>query len=238
MPADTLSVHMPGHLARAAEILRAGGVVGLPFNGIWALFGDLEQPAAYERIMAAKRRPADKRLAQVVLPEDAHQLVDFSRLVRPRQHVVELWQEVHGLGIILPARPHVDAHLARIQPADGTVLLVWTEYAPLRRTLEHFRALGGTALFGTSSNTSGQPTHTTIAEVWRDFHDDVDAVVGDDFSHLPNVRRQSSTIVDLTGARPVLRREGSVTTAELQDVLSRRGFADLVDPVSASSVAA
>jgi tRNA A37 threonylcarbamoyladenosine synthetase subunit TsaC/SUA5/YrdC len=212
--------------------------VALPFNGIWALFGDLNRPAAYERIMAAKRRPADRRLAQVVLPEDAHYVVDFSRVLRPGHHVVELWQEVHGLGIILPARPHVDAYLARIQPSDGSVLLVWTEYAPLRCALEHFRALGGTALFGTSSNTSGQPTHTTIADVWRDFQNDVDAVVGDDFSHLPHVRRQSTTILDLTGARPVLRRQGSVTPAELQDALSRRGFGELVDSVSASSVAA
>jgi L-threonylcarbamoyladenylate synthase len=235
LAADALSVMTPGDLVRAAEVMRVGGVVALPFNGIWALFGDLEQPAVHERIMAAKRRPSDKRLAQVVLPETAHHLVDFSRLQATPDAVLGLWRAVHSLGIILPARSEIDAHLGHIQPNDGSVLLVWTEYAPLRSVLEHFRRLGGTALCGTSSNTSGQPTHTSIEQVWNAFFHEVDAVVADDFSHLPAARRQSSSIVDLTGSEPTLRREGSVSVAELQAALSLHGFGELV---YSSSVAA
>jgi L-threonylcarbamoyladenylate synthase len=218
----------PGDLVRAAEMMRVGGVVALPFNGIWALFGDLEQPAVHERIVAAKRRASDKRLAQLVLPESAHQLVDFSRLQAPSDAVLGLWRSVHSLGVILPARPEIDAHLGRIQPTDGSVLLVWTEYAPLRSVLEHFRHLGGTALFATPSNTAGQPTHTSIEHVWNAFFHDVDAIMADDFSHLPAGRRQSSSIVDLRGPEPTLRRQGSASVAELQAALTLHGFGELV----------
>ncbi len=228
LAADALSVMTPGDLVRAAEVMRVGGVVALPFNGIWALLGDLEQPAVHERIVAAKRRSPAKRLAQVVLPESAHQLVDFSRLAAPSDAVLGLWRSVHSLGVILPARPEIDAQLGHIQPTDGSVLLVWTEYAPLRTVLEHFRHLGGTALFGTPSNIAGQPTHTSIEHVWNAFFHDVDAIMADDFSHLPASRRQSSSIIDLRGPEPMLCRQGSVSVAELQAALALHGFGELV----------
>jgi len=60
-------------------------------------------------------------------------------------------------------------------------------------------------------------------------------VFGDDFSHLPAGRRQSTSIVDLTGPEPTLRRQGSVSVAELQAALSLHRFGELVN---ASCVAA
>lgn len=234
LTASVLSVHQERDLIHAAEILVAGGVVALPFNGIWALFGDLQRPDVYDRIMTAKQRPADRRLAQVCLPENVAELVDFSRTSFAESNVHRLWRAVHGLGLILPAQPGVDAYLATVQPADGSVLLVWTEYAPLRRVLTHFRQFGGRALFGTSSNRSGLSTHITLREVWVDFSDQVDAVVADDFSYLPAHRRQSTSIVDLKGPRPTLRRRGSVSEPELQTALVRSGFARLAAPDSST----
>ena len=233
--ARVLSALQSADLARAAVILIRGGIVALPFNGIFALFGDLEQPHVHQRLLAIKGRLSDKRLAQVCLPEQAAELVDFSRACRPERDVLALWQEVHSLGLILPANHRGVAIQERTstraegtgQPTDGTTLLVWTEYPPLRRVLEQFRALGGKALFGTSANKSGQPTSTTTREVWRDFFTNLDAIVADEFSDLPKHRRQSSSIVDLTGDRPRLHRAGSVSTTELNAALMLHGFGGL-----------
>jgi tRNA A37 threonylcarbamoyladenosine synthetase subunit TsaC/SUA5/YrdC len=209
-------------------ILIRGGIVALPFNGIFALFGDIEQPHVYERLQATKGRASDKRLAQVCLPEYARELVDFSRTCRPERDVLALWQEVHSLGLILPANHHGVAIQERVsEPTDGTTLLVWTEYPPLRRVLEQFRALGGKALFGTSANMAGQATLSTTREVWRDFFTDLDAIVADEFSDVPKQRRQSSSIVDLTSVAPRLHRAGSVSTTELNAALSLHGFGPL-----------
>jgi L-threonylcarbamoyladenylate synthase len=226
--ARVLSALQSADLARAAVLLIRGGIVALPFNGIFAIFGDLEQPHVYERVMAARGRPADKRVTQVCLPEHAHELVDFSKTARPERHVTALWHEVHSLGIILPASSHGVAVQERLQPGDGTSLVLWTEYPPLRRVLEQFRALGGKALFGSLAHRSDQATLTTTRDVWRAFLSDIDAIVADEFSHLPAQRRQAASIVDLTSDQPRLLRIGSVTPAELQTALSLHGFGRLL----------
>jgi L-threonylcarbamoyladenylate synthase len=211
-----LSALQPGDLARAAHVLRAGGVVALPFNGIFALFGDADRPVLHQRIQTLKHRPADKPLARVTLPEHANDEVDFARVHAPRQHIVALWFDLHALGIILPAKRR-----------DDTVLLVWTEYPPLRQVLEHFRELGGRTLVGTSANRTGQPTATSVREVWQTFAFQLDAILADDFSHLPHACRRSTTIVDLTLPQPRLHRVGSVSPADLQRALTLHGFGAL-----------
>ncbi len=222
--ARVLSALKPPDLVTAAEILLDGGVVALPFNGMFALFGDLEQPHVHQRLLDAKNRPADKRIAQVTLPEHAHELADFSRMAHSEEDVLALWQELHGLGIIVPATRRCHALQAAAQEIDGTTLLVWTEFQPMRVVLEHFRAFGGLALCGTSANKSGLQTYTTVRDVYRDFFNEVDAIVADDFTHLPEQRRRSTTIVDLSGTYPRLHRPGSVRVSELQAALSRHGF--------------
>jgi L-threonylcarbamoyladenylate synthase len=223
--AQVLSALQPADLAHAAAILADGGVVALPFNGMFALFGDLEQPYTHARILRAKGRTPDRRLALVTLPEFAHELADFSN--HDERKIKRLWLDVHGLGIILKANRRAQSLLARVQPTDGTVLLVWTEYPPMRRVLEHFRALGGRALFGTSANRSGLATATTTRDVWRDFFTEVDAVVADEFGHLPAHRRQSMTVLDLTSEQPRLHGLGSVRAIELQAALTRHGLGTL-----------
>ena len=219
--AQVLSALQPADLVIAAEILADGGVAALPFNGMFALFGDIDQPRVHARIMAAKNRPTDKRLAMVTLPEHAHELVTFTY---PEYKVLALWQDLHGLGIILPSTQRASEAQQEVQHTDGTTLLVWTEYPPLRRILEHFRAFGGQALFGTSANKSGLQTYTTTREVFRDFFTEVDVIVADEFSTLPAQRRQSMTILDLTSQQPHLHRPGSVRVSELHSALKLHGF--------------
>jgi L-threonylcarbamoyladenylate synthase len=227
VPARVLSAAQSADLARAAVILIRGGIVALPFNGVFALVGDLEQPHVYGRIMAAKGRLTDQRLAQVCLPEFARELVDFNATHASERKITALWQDVHSLDLILPSNPRSTIVAQEGGPSDSTVLLMWTEYPPLRKILEHFRALGGKALFGSSANRSAQGPFTTTREVWREFFTQIDAIVGDDFAHLPAVRRQSSTIVDLTADQPRLHRRGSVSPAELQSALALHGFQPL-----------
>ncbi|MCU1390846.1 MAG: threonylcarbamoyl-AMP synthase, partial [Ilumatobacteraceae bacterium] len=47
---------------RALDILRAGGLVGLPTETVYGLAGDATNEAAVRRIFAAKGRPADHPL--------------------------------------------------------------------------------------------------------------------------------------------------------------------------------
>ena len=61
-----------GALARAAEVLRNGGLVVFPTETVYGLGGDARQDASAKKIYAAKGRPSDNPLIiHVASPEDA-----------------------------------------------------------------------------------------------------------------------------------------------------------------------
>jgi L-threonylcarbamoyladenylate synthase len=61
----------PDNIARAAGVLRAGGLVGMPTETVYGLAADALNPAAVGGIFAAKGRPADHPLI-VHLPSADH----------------------------------------------------------------------------------------------------------------------------------------------------------------------
>lgn len=215
------------HLKKVAEMIKEGGIVAFPFNGVFGLFGDIDCIRAEELILEAKNRPVDRKLIQVCLPEYAKEVADFSKINFKEEQVVKLWKSVHALGIILPAATTAPYHLVIKENSYASVLPIWTEYPPLRYVLECFRKLGGRALVGTSANKMGQPTHWKFDELKEDFCFQVHALVEDDFSHLPEIRRRSTSIIDLTGEKPRLHREGNVTEMEIRAALEKNGFPEL-----------
>lgn len=120
-------------------------------------------------------------------------------------------------------REFIASWMARVRDKEivpnidlGTVLVIWTEYPPLRYSMECFRELGGRAWIGTSANKSGQPTHWRFPELVTDFLYDVAALVEDDFTHLPERRRKSTSIVDFTNTIPRFHRDGNVSETEIK----------------------
>lgn len=220
------------HLSTVAGIIREGGIVAFPFNGIYGLFGDMDQPDAAEAIYAAKGRPPGQKLIAVVVPERISEHVDFARVSHTEQQIRELWVDIHALGIILPAllvpEGGAPAHLTVTEGEKATILNIWTEYHPLRKMIEYFHALGGRGLVGTSANKSGEQTHHRFDSLCRDFSLNVNALVEGYFDHLPPERRKSTTIIDLTGSYPRLRRAGNVSEEELRQALSRHEFPELM----------
>lgn len=225
--AEKLSVENDLHLKRTAEIIKSGGIVAFPFNGIYGLFGDINNHKSAKAIIKAKKRPKDKNLIVVSHPEYLDTHVDFSKLKYSKNMLSSLWSKLHALGIILPASEKVPKHLIKRAGSKKTVLIIWTEYAPLRRMLNYFRELGGEALVGTSANKSGTSTHINPDELWNEFASDVDAVIVDHFDDLPLHRKKSTSIIDLTGDEPYFRRSGNVSYEEIQQALIEGGFPQL-----------
>ena len=214
------------HLQRTAEILVEGGIVVMAFNGVYGIFGDADNPEVVKRIIDAKNRPPDKKLILVAAPEDLPEHVDFEKSPFSHQQIVQLQREVHALGVILPASKNAPQHLV-VKGETDTILSVWTEYDPVRSAMTYFRGFNRRAFVGTSANKAGEPTHHRAHEVWEDFKFDVNAVMIDSFDHLPEHRRKSTSIVDLTKSTPRLHREGNVTKDEVQEALKKHGFPEL-----------
>ena len=93
----------PAAAARAADALAAGDVVVVPFNGIFVLVGDADDPAVPEKIAVAKQRPQAKGVALVCPPEflAEHVVLEGPNGTLPR--VRALYGAVHAVGVILPA---------------------------------------------------------------------------------------------------------------------------------------
>lgn len=226
--AERLSVEK-GNLARCAGIIREGGIVAFPFNGVFGLFGDIDNLHAVEAIIAAKKRPKEKKLVAVSTPENVEAYSDLSRINYSRESLIALWKDIHALGIILPASTHAPYHLTVGEDMmDRTILTIWTEYSPLRTMIEHCYSMGSRGLVGTSANKFGEATHFDPDSLWEDFKTDVKAVVVERFEELPLHRRKSTSIIDLTNDHPRLYREGNVSEDEIRQALERHNFPELV----------
>ncbi|MFI5054339.1 MAG: L-threonylcarbamoyladenylate synthase, partial [Acidimicrobiia bacterium] len=66
-------------ITRAADALRAGGLVAFPTETVYGLGADASSPAALDRLFAVKRRPLDHPV--IVHVATLHQLADWAAVV-------------------------------------------------------------------------------------------------------------------------------------------------------------
>ena len=64
MSAPVLSAADPAAIARAADILRAGGLVAMPTETVYGLAADASNPQAVARLYSAKGRPRAPAIRQ------------------------------------------------------------------------------------------------------------------------------------------------------------------------------
>ena len=227
------------HLDQAAELIAQGEIIAFGLNGIFAFIGDADQEIAARRMAAAKQQPFDKPLALVCAPEYLDAFVDLAAPAF-RQHAFEkvqrLQREIHSLGVILPAaRTGIPPYMTH----DGTILNVWFEYPPhhpLRYLHEQIRKRGARAFVGTSANQHGEPTYVDPLQTLRVFGGAIAALLDHDLCGVPLYRRQSSTLIDLTGEVPRLVRQGSVPVEELRAHLQRIGLRELLTEEDVSQI--
>ena len=194
-------------LARAVEVLLAGGTVAVKGVGGYHLLCDATSNAAVARLRSRKRRP-DKPLA-VMFPQSGPQ-----GLARVRAEV-QLDEEEARL-LLSPARPIV---LARRRPETTLAPLiapglaevgVFLPYSPL-----HHLLLGDVArpLVATSGNLSGEPVISDEAAARRHLASMVDACLHHD---RPIARPADDSVVRCTRGRArVLRLGRGLTPGEL-----------------------
>lgn len=178
-------------------ILRDGGVVILPTDTIYGISARFDEPEARRRIRALK---GHEDLAPLLALVSGFEMA--FRHAEPPQGIcreVLLGHWPGPLTAVLRARSHVPTEFCG--PAD-TLAFRWPS-SPFLQAL-----LGALAvpLLSTSANRTGAPTPASFEEVVSLFPHGVDAFVdGGD------LRGSGSTIVDLTGADPVVLRAGSVS---------------------------
>ena len=194
------------NIEKAAEIIRRGGLLGIPTETVYGLGANALNADACRRIYEAKGRPQDNPLIIHVpdaswlsrycekVPESAYRLAEAFwpgplTMILPKKEIVP-YRTTGGLETVGVRCPNHPVTLAVIAAADVPIA------AP-------------------SGNTSGRPSPTSAADMLEDMDGKIDGIF-DGGSCGVGVE---STIIDLTCQPPRFLRAGGLPLEELERVL-------------------
>jgi L-threonylcarbamoyladenylate synthase len=197
-------------IARAAEIIRGGGLVAMPTETVYGLAGNALSPESIARIYAAKGRPAQNPLiAHVADIAQARSLA--AEWPTMAQALAErFWPG--PLTLVVRRKAMVPAALSAGLDTFGV------RVPDHRVALALIRACG-LPLAAPSANRFTEVSPVTAAQVARGLGGAVNLIL--DAGHT-RVGIESS-VVDVSGGRAVLLRPGSITREELEAVVGPVG---------------
>ncbi len=193
-------------IARAASVLRAGGLVAFPTETVYGLGANALDPAACERIFIAKGRPANNPI-----------IVHGAGVMEVRQ-VIAHWPDTAArlaaqfwpgpLTLVLPKLPAVPD----VVTAGGPTVAVRVPAHPVALAL--LRA-AGIPVAAPSANRSGELSPTRAEHVLRGLGERIDILLDGG----PTPGGVESTVLNLSSHRPTLLRPGLVAPAEIEAVI-------------------
>ncbi len=196
-------------IALAAEIFRAGGLVGFPTETVYGLGADATNADAARAIFAAKGRPGDNPLIVHISQMEQLSLVVSDIPERARALMEAFWPG--PLTLILPKS-------ARIPSAVTAGLDTVAVRFPAHAVAQEIITRTGLPIAAPSANLSGRPSTTTAAHVFSDLNGRIPLIIDGG----PCQVGLESTVVDATGERVVLLRPGGVTREMMEAVLGER----------------
>lgn len=202
LPADASGIE------RAAAILRAGGLVGLPTETVYGLGANAFSAEAVRAIFEAKGRPADDPV--IVHLADAAQLEWVAVATEQASMLAQrFWPG--PLTLVLPKRPEIPAEVTAGLETVG----VRVPSHPVARAVLQAAALPVAA---PSANLFGHTSPTTAQHVLDDLDGRIDAVIDGG----PATVGVESTIVDVRSNQARLLRPGGLAAEAIEAVLGTR----------------
>lgn len=191
-------------VARAAEVLKEGGLVAFPTETVYGLGADAENDRAVQRVFAVKGRPSDHPL--IVHVAEPSQINDWASDIPHVAHqlAARFWPGPLTLILRSGARAH-----ATVTGGQNTVGLRVPAH-PVAHAL--LRAFGG-GIAAPSANHFGGVSPTTAEHVKRDLGAAVDLVLDGG----PCTVGIESTILDLSGEHPCILRPGGITREAIEE---------------------
>ena len=185
------------------NILAAGGAIVLPTETVYGLFAQALNEEAVERVYELKRRPRDKALNLNVA--SLEEIYGFSK--NQPSYLKQLYQTFlpGPLTIILQANDRVPTWI------NSGVKTVGFRIPKHPVTLDLIRKYG--PLIGSSANLSGKASGTSFQQIMMDFQEEISGVEDD-----AALTGQDSTILDLSGEKALILRQGAITR---EDILAR-----------------
>jgi L-threonylcarbamoyladenylate synthase len=186
----------------AATVLRDGGLVVFPTETVYGIGALADSKFGAQEIFEVKVRPLDKPLPWLVESEDALDIYGVE--VPEYAHLLARAYWPGPLSLVVKASDRVGRDF---RAQDGTVALRSPKHEVV---IELLQAAGG-PIIATSANTSGNPAPGNFDEVEVRIIQAADlSLDGGETEH-----QTASTVVDCTGAEPVVLREGAISNADV-----------------------
>ncbi len=208
----------PDRIARAAAVLREGGVVAIPTETVYGLAALALDAGAVAKIFAAKGRPADNPL--IVHVEGAAQAREVVRTWPAAAEALAARFWPGPLTVVLPRRPEVPD----IVTAGLDTVAVRAPAHPVARAL--IREVG--PLAAPSANRSNRISPTTAAHVLATLGGRIPVILDGG----PTDVGIESTVLSLAGEVAVLLRPGGIGLEAIRAVIGP------VEPLAADEASA
>lgn len=203
------------NIRAAARAISDGGLVVFPTETVYGIGADAASPAAVRRIFEAKGRPSDNPLIVHVADHD-----DVSRLAEVTDTARRLMETFWPgpLSIVLTTRGGIpDIVTAGLSTAAFRMPRNEIALALIRAS--------GVPIAAPSANKSGRPSPTDAASALLDVGSWVEMVLDGGRTGIG----LESTVVDATGSRAVVLREGGVSREMLEKVVQTAGADEMTD---------
>ena len=191
---------------RAVEILRNGGLVGLPTDTVYGLAADASQKKAVARIFTAKGRPSNHPL--IVHVGSIESARDWSSSWTQSAELLGTTYWPGPLSVVVKKSADV---LVEVTGGHQTVALRVPGHSVAIDLLT--RLNGGLA--APSANKFGKVSPTTAQHVWDDLGTSVDYILDGG----PCEVGIESTIVDCSTEFPTVLRPGGISTEDIRKIV-------------------
>jgi len=194
-------------IEKAAEIIKAGGLVGFPTETVYGLGGNALDPDASRKIYAAKGRPSDNPLIVHISEFDEIYSIAESVTEEAKRLSDAIWPG--PLTMVLPKKDIVPS-------ATTGGLKTVAVRLPMNPETSKLIKLSGCPIAGPSANLSGRPSPTRWEHVYADLCGKIDAII----KGSPCIGGIESTVLDLTDpSHPQVLRPGLITPERISQVL-------------------
>ncbi len=187
---------------RAADILRAGGMVAFPTETFYGLAVDVENEAAIKRLFEIKKRPAGRPVLMLISEVKLLDLYVSDIPPIAIRLINEFWPG--GLTLVFKAGPRVSPLLTGGTEKIGIRLSSHPVATALTRAIS-------APISGTSANISDQPSCRNAQEVIDSCGKGIDMILN--AGETPG--KAGSTVLDVTSNPPLILREGIVSREQL-----------------------
>ena len=199
-----LTLDVDSGINQAITILKRGGIVAFPTDTVYGLGAGAYLPHAIEKVYQVKERP--RKMALPLLLADITQISEVSSEVPEVAWVLAESFLPGALTLVLSAAASVPS----IVTAGGRTVAVRVPAHPVPMAL--VKGLGS-PIVGTSANISSGSSPITADEVASQLGDRIDLIIDGG-----RCSGGESTIVDVTGVKPVIIRQGAISWGTLKGV--------------------